>query len=155
VQQALSAKLPLVKNLSHTLENLRFASALSILLANGVTLSDGLEHAIEAVSNKHIKKRLTSVKSRVRQGESLSETLASVGFLPAAFDGLVEVGEQTGDLKEIFQEMESRLKINYENQVAALITLIEPAMILLMGLIVGSIVVALLLSIVSVNDIVF
>ena len=155
VQHTLAARVPVVRSLTNTLENLRFASALAMLLASGVVLSDALEHAVDAVSNRHIKKRLLSVKPRIRQGEKLSETLEAVGFLPDAFDGLVEVGEQTGNLTEVFREMEARLRADYENRVASLITLIEPIMIVVMGLIVGSIVVALLLSIVSVNDLVF
>jgi len=150
-----AANLPVVKQLSFTLENLRFASALSMLLSSKVVLSDALAYAIDSVSNVFIKKRLALVKKHVRQGDNLSEILAEAGFLPDMFDGLVEVGEQTGNLAEVFKEMEIRLKEDYKKSMAGMITLIEPVMIIVMGLIVGSVVVGLLLSMVSVNDMAF
>jgi type II secretory pathway component PulF len=155
LRHGLSARLPLVKKLCFTLENLRFASSLSMLLSSGVVLSDALDHAVSSVSNLFIRQRLGTIKQRVRQGEKLSTTLEDAGFLPDMFDGLVEVGEQTGNLAEVFKEMEARLRMDYENRITALITLIEPVMIIVMGLVVGSVVVGLLLSMVSVNDMVF
>jgi len=150
-----AANLPVLKRISFTLENLRFASSLSILLSRGVVLSEALKHAVGSVSNTVIKKKLALVTNRVRQGENLSEVLTDTGFLPDIFDGLVEVGEQTGNLDEVFKEMETRLKSDYEKSIATMITLIEPVLIIVMGLIVGSVVVGLLLSMVSVNDMVF
>jgi len=67
----------------------------------------------------------------------------------------LRAGEQTGNLSQIFSEMQKRLKGLYELQVSTLITLIEPAMIILMGLLVGSVVVTMLLSIISINYINF
>ena len=151
----LAANLPIIKKTSLTLENLRFASALSMLLSSGVVLSDALTYAIDSVSNTFIKKKLVLVKNRVRQGENLSAILSDAGFLPDMFQGLVEVGEQAGSLGEIFKEMEIRLRADYEKTVAGVITLIEPIMIVVMGFIVGSVVVGLLLSMVSVNDMAF
>lgn len=148
-------RIPVVNNLCITLENLRFTSALATLLRNGVVLSDALDYAVNAISNNVLKKRMVFLKNDVRQGVPLSEAMAKTGFFPDVFDGLVEVGEQTGNLAEIFQEMEVRLKSLYENRVSALITLVEPLMIIFMGLIVGAIVVVMLLSMVSINDITF
>ena len=153
--QALAVKLPLVKKLTFTLENLRFASVLSMLLTSGVVLSDAMDHAVDSVSNFFVKKKLVHIKQQVRRGENLSTALAGVGFLPDMFDGLVEVGEETGNLAQVFKEMEERLKTEYENSIMTLVALIEPVMIIVMGLVVGSIVVGLLLSMVSVNDMAF
>ena len=146
---------PVFKKLSFTLENLRFASALSMLLSSGVVLSDALQYAVDSVSNIFIKKRLAMIKDHVRQGENLSKLLSDADFLPDMFDGLVEIGEQTGNLAEVFKEMEIRLKSDYEQSMAAMVTLIEPVMIIVMGLIIGSVVVVMFLSIISVNDINF
>jgi type II secretory pathway component PulF len=154
-QDALVLKIPVVKDLFVTLENLRFASALAILLRSGVVLSDALDHAVRSVGNLFLQKRLLMVRNDVRQGKKLSETMAKTSFLPNTFDGLLEVGEQTGNLSEIFHEIESRLKVMYENKIAAFLTLIEPIMIILMGLVVGSVVVVMLLSMVSISDINF
>jgi type II secretory pathway component PulF len=81
--------------------------------------------------------------------------MAKTGFLPEMFEGLLEAGEQTGNLGAVFSEIEARMRDRYENSVTSLITLIEPVMILVMGLIVGSVVVVMLLSMVSISDIDF
>lgn len=154
-QDALVLRIPLVKDLFIILENLRFASALALLLKSGVVLSDALDHAFRSVGNVFLQRRLQIVRNEVRQGKKLSETMAKTGFLPNTFDGLLEVGEQTGNLSEVFHEIESRLKVMYENKIAAFLILIEPIMIILMGLVVGSIVVVMLLSMVSINEISF
>lgn len=152
---ALVLKIPVVRHLCFTLENLRFTSALAILLRSGVVLSDALDYAVKSIGNIFLNKRLLVVRNEIRQGNKLSETMAKTGFLPDTFDGLLEVGEQTGNLSEVFFEMEKRLKTDYEDRVTGLITLVEPILIIIMGLVVGSVVVVMLLSMVSINDISF
>ena len=95
------------------------------------------------------------VEKEIREGSKLSDSMAKADFLPDVFTGLIEVGEQTGNLSEVFSEMEQRLRASYENSVTSFVTLIEPVMIILMGLIVGSVVVTMLLSMVSISDINF
>jgi general secretion pathway protein F len=151
----IAAGTPLIKNLTFTRENLRFASTLSMLLASGVVISESLEHAVDSVSNIYVKRKLGVVRKRVRHGEKLSQVLMDAGFLHVTFEGLVEVGEQTGNLAEVFSEMKQRLQKDYEDRINALLTFIEPAMIVVMGLLVGSVVVGLLMSMVSINDMVF
>jgi len=146
-------KTPVLSSATMTLENLRFVSSLAVLLKSGVVLSDAIEHAVRSIGNKIIRKRLQTVKDKVRQGQKLSETMSQTGFLDESFDGLLEVGEQTGNLTEIFLEMEKRMRTEYENRLDNLLTLIEPLMIVVMGIIVGTVVVVMMLSLVSVNDI--
>ena len=152
---ALALKLPLVKQLCYTLENLRFASSLAILLKSGVVISEALDYAVKSVGNIFLRKRLMIVKDEIKKGGKLSEAMAKIDFLPDRFEPLLEVGEQTGNLSEVFSEMEQRLRTIYEERVTGLITVIEPVMILIMGIVVGSVVVVMLLSMVSITDINF
>ena len=148
-------KLPMLKSMSYALENLRFVSALSILLQNGVVITTALDYAIKSVGNSHIRARLLTVTDNVRQGKKLSEAIVKIDFFPKTYISLIEVGEQTGNLSGIFSQMKERLNRIYENRIIAFITLIEPLMILVMGTIVGSVVVVMMLSIVSINDVGF
>ena len=147
--------MPITRGLCYTLENLRFASSLAILLKSGVVLTEALDHAVRSVGNVYIRKKLLMVEKEIREGNKLSDSMAKANFLPDIFTGLIEVGEQTGNLSEVFSEMEQRLRATYENSVTSFVTLIEPVMIILMGLIVGSVVVTMLLSMVSISDINF
>ncbi len=152
---ALMLKIPGVRNMYLTLENLRFVSSLAILLKNKVVISDALEYGVKVVENLFVKNKLINVKNEVRQGNKLSVVMAKTELFSDAFDGLIEIGEQTGNLAGIFHEMEIRLKTDYENSVSAMIKIIEPVMIVVMGSIVGSVVIVMLLSIVSLNEVGF
>lgn len=155
IYDAVMLKIPGVRNMYLTLENLRFVSSLAILLKNKVVISDALEYGIKVVENLYVKNKLLNVKNEVRQGNKLSVVIAQTGLFSDAFDGLIEIGEQTGNLAGIFHEMEIRLKTDYENSVSTMIKIIEPVMIVVMGSIVGSVVIVMLLSIVSLNEIGF
>lgn len=146
-------KLPITRHLVYTLENLRFASSMAMMLNSGVLLVDALGYAVASVGNSRIRQRLLTVKETVQQGEKLSAAMSKTGFLPEAYAGIIEVGEQAGRLALIFKDMEGRMRSAYEQRLNSLITLIEPLMILLMGLIVGAIVVIMLLSTISLNEI--
>jgi Type II secretory pathway, component PulF len=154
-RDALILKVPVVKQMCYSLENLRFTSSFAILLKNNVVITQALDYAIKSVGNVFIRKKLSIVKDEVRKGKKLSETMTRTGFLPDIFNNLIEVGEQTGNLAGIFSEMQKRLRNVYEMRVTSFVTLIEPIMIVFMGIIVGSVVVVMLLSIVSINDINF
>jgi type II secretory pathway component PulF len=147
--------IPVVRPLCYTLENFRFSSSLAILLKSGVVLSDAFDYAVRSIGNVFLQKQLMLVTKEIKQGQKLSAAMAKTGFLPDIFEGLLEVGEQTGNLGEVFSEIETRMRDRYEDSVTSLITLIEPVMILVMGLIVGSVVVVMLLSMVSISDIDF
>jgi general secretion pathway protein F len=155
IYDAVMLKIPGVRNMYLTLENLRFVSSLAILLKNKVVISDALEYGVKVVGNSYVKNKLLNVKNEVRQGNKLSVVMAKTDLFSDAFDGLIEIGEQTGNLAGIFHEMEIRLKTDYENSVSAMIKIIEPVMIVVMGSIVGSVVIVMLLSIVSLNEIGF
>lgn len=154
-KDVLVLRLAVTRRLCYALENLRFASSLAILLKSGVVLSEALEYAVQSIGNVLIQKRVLTVREAVRAGKGLSEALGKTGFLPEVFRGLIEVGEQTGSLAAVFSEMERRLRTHYEERVETLVTLIEPALIIFMGLIVGTVVVTMLLSMVSISDIQF
>lgn len=155
LKDQLILRIPFVKQISYGLENLRFASSIAILLKSGVVITTALDYAIQSVGNLFIKKKLVMVKDDVRQGKRFSEAIAKTGFFEDIFIGLIEVGEQTGDLSEIFADIEKRLRQKYEERISNLIVFIEPVMIILMGVGVGGVVVAMLLSLVSINDIQF
>lgn len=146
-------KLPITRGIATTLENLRFTSAMALLLRSGVLLVDALDFAVRAVGNTVIRRRLLTVRDEVKQGRKLSQAIGKTGFLPEVYAGILEVGEQTGNLEEVFRDMEQRTRSDYERRLRSLLTLIEPLMILIMGAMVGSIVIIMLLSTVSLQQI--
>ena len=148
-----SYRLPGMSNLILSLENLRFSSALRILLRNNVVIDEALGYAVDAVGNRHLKRKIRSLQNDIKKGKELSEILSKSQFFTPSFISLIEVGEHSGNLGEIFSELEDRFRIQFESRVIQFTSLLEPLLILVMGVIVGSIVIMLLLSIVSIQDI--
>ncbi len=144
---------PGLRGLTLTLENLRFSSALKILLRNNVMIDEALGFAISAVGNRYFRARIRFLQEDIKKGKSLSEILGKTYFFPPSFVSLVEVGEYSGSTAEIFEDLETRFRTRFEEKVIQMTTFIEPALILLMGAIVGGIVSMMLLSIVSFQDI--
>jgi general secretion pathway protein F len=151
----LALKMPITRRLVYTAANLRFASAMAMMLNSGVLLADALGYAVATIGNTRIRHRLITLRDSVRQGTKLSQAMARTGFLPQTYEGIIDVGEEAGRMAEVFKDMEVRMRTEYEQRLTSLITFIEPLMIIGMGILVGGIVVIMILSTVSLHEISF
>jgi len=147
--------LPVAKNVLLLVERIRFNTAISMMLDSGILIDRSIEMAVGSVQNKTIQQELTAVKERVKKGETLSRALRSSTVYTDFAISLIEVGEESGDLAPVFSEVSARARGDFESWVDRMTSLLEPLLILTMGGIVGGVVVTMLLSIVSVNDIGF
>jgi type II secretory pathway component PulF len=145
-------KLPLFKSAVHQIERIRFNTSMSLMLDAGVQLDSAIELAAGTVKNKLLRSGLLSAKSKVKRGVSLTEALSASPIYPDFFISLLEVGEESGQLTPVFEEIANRSRNDFGSWTSKVTSLLEPLMILLMGGIVGSVVVVMLLSIMSVND---
>lgn len=126
-----------------------FSRSLATLLSGGMPLVPSLEIAVSAVGNRHIRQALEPTISDVRQGRAFHEALEDTGvFTDLAID-MVEVGEATGALDEMLGNVSDFLDEQVEVRMQRLLTLIEPMMLVFMGIIIGLILVALYLPLFS------
>jgi type II secretory pathway component PulF len=147
--------LPAVKNVLVLVERIRFNTAIALMLESGILIDRCLEMAVDSVKNQAIQQELKIAKDRVKKGESLSKALRVSPLYPDFSLSLIEVGEESGELEPVFLELSSRARREFESWVDKMTSLLEPLLILVMGGIVGGVVVTMLLSIVSVNDVGF
>ena len=136
-------------------ERIRFNTAIAMMLASGILIDRCLEMAIGSVQNQTIRQQLAVAKERVKKGDTLAKALGASPLYPDFSISLIEVGEESGQLEPVFSELSSRARREFESWVERFTALLEPLLILFMGGIVGGVVVTMLLSIVSVNDIGF
>ncbi|REL34885.1 type II secretion system F family protein [Thalassotalea euphylliae] len=151
--QKLLLKLPIVKNTVLTAERIRFNSGLYLMLSAGVAIDKGLELSTGNIKNQYLRDEMDIVRGKVKRGGNLANSLQQTSLFPDFYVSLLEVGEESGNLAKIFDEIASRSRRDFEEWTQKLTTLLEPLLILLMGGIVGGVVVVMLLSMVSVNDI--
>ena len=145
-------KAPGVRNILLLLERIRFNSSLSMMLQAGISIDKALELSIGSVNSKPIAQGLTSAKENIKKGASLTESLSRSEIYPDFYLSLLEVGEESGKLTSVFDEITTRSRYDFESKIDSLTSLLEPVLILIMGAIVGGVVVTMLLSIMSVNE---
>ncbi len=146
----LGLRCPLVGPLLLRTAVARFSRTLGSMLASGVPILDALELTRATCGNLLVAEALGAVQRRVREGEGIARPLASTGVFPPMVAGMVEVGEETGTLPGMLTQVADLYDDEVDTTVAALTSLIEPAMIVLMALLVGTIVIALFLPIIRI-----
>lgn len=152
---AFMVKLPLIKGVTNKADRIRFATALQLTLESGVSLSSALKLAGETVIDVQLKQKLAVIAAQVSSGSQLSDGLQTANFFDDIALSLIAVGEESGTLDNSFREIASRSRQNFESWLMRFTALLEPLLILIMGGVVGSVVIIMLLSIVSINDVSF
>ena len=146
-------RLPLVGEVALKLEVARFARTLGTLLRSGVPMLGALEVVKEMLANQLLARALEQVSMGVKQGAGLSAPMGQSGVFPPLALHMVRVGEETGRLEEMLLKVAESFEADVRSAVKRLIGLLEPAIILTMGLLVGFVVVAMLMAIFSINEI--
>lgn len=133
----------------------RFARTLGTLLKSGVPLLQALEVVQDVAGNEMIARALKDVRVGVREGQGVAGPLGRSGVFPTLALQMVSVGEETGRLDEMLIRVAEYYERDTFNQVKRLTSLLEPALILVMGLAVGFVVISMLSAVFSINDISF
>lgn len=144
--------LPLVGDLVAKLEVARFARTLGTLIGNGVTLLTALSIAKETLSNTVMAEGLGTVATQLKEGQGLGKPLMETGLFPKLAVHMVMVGEETGKLQEMLIRIADIYDREVQNAVKRMLALMEPVLILGLGLVIGGIIMSVLVAILSVND---
>lgn len=132
----------------------RMARALSVLLMGGVPVLEALGVVREVVGNEVLAQALDEMRQRVREGERLADHLRRSGVFPPLLTRLVAVGEETGSLPQALTTVADTLDLEVDSALKALVALLEPALILLLGTVVGFVVISLLMAVFQLNALV-
>jgi type IV pilus assembly protein PilC len=128
----------------------RFSRTLGTLVTSGVPILQALNITRETAGNTVIAQAISQVHDSVKEGESIVQPLAASGAFPPMVISMIDVGEETGQLPEMLLKIAEVYDDEVDNSVAALTSLLEPIMIVLLALIVGTIVIALFMPLVSI-----
>ena len=145
----------LVGDLLRKVEVARFAQTLAALLRGGVPLLDALGTVQSVVGNRLMQQALSRVQTRVKEGKGMIGPLTESGVFPPLALHMIAVGEETGKLEEMLANVADHYDQEVKRSTKRLTSMLEPALILGMGLIVGVIVVSMLMAIFSINDLPF
>jgi type IV pilus assembly protein PilC len=140
--------MPVLGKLSRKLALGRFARTLGTLLGSGVPILQALAIVKETAGNVVVGGVISEIHDNVKEGGTLAEPLKASGIFPAMIGGMVDVGEQTGALPDMFLKIADTCDEEMDNAVTALTSLLEPVMIVFLALVVGSIVIAMFLPLI-------
>jgi type IV pilus assembly protein PilC len=130
----------------------QFARVLSTLLTGGIPLMQGLDTAADSLGTPLLRKTLEKAGRMVREGQTLSSSLAATGVFPELAVDMVEVGESTGALPAMLTSVAEFYEDDVNTRMAAILSLIEPAIMIFMGGFVAFVLIALYLPIFSLAD---
>jgi len=145
-------RLPALGDLLRKVEVGRVTRTLGTLLSAGVPLLGALGVAREVAGNRAIALALQTVQEGVKRGDGLARPMAESGDFPALAVHMVRVGEETGRVEEMLSRVAAAYETEIRVAVRRFVSLLEPAIILVLGVVVLGIVVAILLAILSINE---
>jgi type IV pilus assembly protein PilC len=145
-------KVPLISGLVVKIAVARFSRTLGTLIASGVPILQALKIVKETIGNVVIQAAIDQVHDSIREGETIAAPLEECGVFPPMVVNMIDVGEETGSLDAMLMKVADTYDAEVEASVSALLTMMEPMIIVFLGFIVGYIVVALYLPIFMLGD---
>jgi general secretion pathway protein F len=148
-------KLKLMGDILRKLETARFCRTLGTLLKSGVPLLQALNNARDVISNQVIASSIDIVSEGVKQGKGISIPLSNVNVFPPLALSMIKVGEETGQLDSMLMKVATTYEKSLNTAIKRFVSLLEPVMIVVMGLIIGFIVFSMLIAIFSITELQF
>ena len=132
----------------------QMARTLATLLGGGIPLVNSLEVTARSVSNHHMARELDFVTQQVREGQGLAASLTSRAVVPDVALKMIEVGESTGSLQDMLSSLADFYDEEVETSVGRFVTIIEPALLVLMGVVIAVLVLALYMPLFELSNVV-
>ncbi len=145
-------KLRMVGDVARRLETARFCRTLGTLLRSGVPLLQALTNAKEVIGNQVIASAIDTVSSGTKEGKGIAIPLSQANVFPPFALSMIKVGEETGQLDTMLLKVATTYEKSLREALKRFLGLLEPLMILTMGLIIGFIVISMLMAIFSITE---
>jgi general secretion pathway protein F len=147
-------KAPIVGRVTRGLNTARFTRTLSILTASGVPALEGLKISASVIANLPMRAAVEEAAVRVREGGAIGRSLSQSKLFPAMSIHLISSGEASGELDSMLERAANHQESEMDGLLAAMLSVLEPLLIVIMGLVVLAIVMAILLPIFQINQLV-
>jgi type IV pilus assembly protein PilC len=130
------------------------ARTLATLLGGGIPLVNAIEVSARAIRNQHVSHELLTVAQQVREGRAMAAAMADSGTFPDVAIKMVEVGESTGALQEMLNSLAEFFDEEIETTLGRFVTIVEPVLLILMGLVIAGLLLSLYLPLFNLSDVV-
>jgi general secretion pathway protein F len=151
-KDGLMLKVPILGSLLRMLAVARFSRTLATLLQSGVPLLKAMDIVKNVLDNAKLEAVVQEAAGSIREGQSIAEPLKRSGDFPPIVTHMIAVGEKSGQLEQMLENVARAYDTQVETRVQALTSLLEPLMIVIMGGAVGFIAFAILMPLIQMND---
>ena len=141
---SINLKIPVIKKLTQKIIVSRFTRTMGIVSSSGMSLVTSIEIVASVVGNKIAEKELLKVKEKVLKGEGLGDSIMNIKIFPPMLASMVKIGEEAGSLDSILDKTADFYDDELEREIQTATALIEPAMIVVMGVIIGFLLISIL-----------
>jgi len=138
-------RMPLIGKIFRKVAVARFCRTLATLLSSGVPILDGLDITARTAGNAVIESAIAQVRTRIERGETIAQPLRATGVFPTMVVQMIGAGESTGALDTMLGKIADFYEEEVDVAVAGLLTVLEPVLICVLGVIVGGIVISMYL----------
>ena len=148
----IAIKMPLFGNLTVKSSAATFSRTLSTLMASGIPLMDAIEQTAKMINNRIIREGLLDAKVQVAKGVPLSKPIRDMEIFPNMLPQMIKIGEETGNIEDMMDKVADYYEMEVNNATDALTAMMEPLIIVVMGVTVGGIVLAIYSPMLSMYD---
>ncbi|PIQ83741.1 MAG: pilus assembly protein PilC [Candidatus Omnitrophica bacterium CG11_big_fil_rev_8_21_14_0_20_63_9] len=145
----LTLKVPVIGKLMQKVVIARFSRTLATLVKSGVPILSSLEIVAKTSGNKVVEKAVMAARASIKEGENIADPLAESKVFPGMVTRMISVGEKTGELEKMLAKISDFYENEVDAAVSALTSLVEPLIIAVLGIIIGGLVIALFLPILT------
>ena len=145
-------RIPLLGKGINAIVSMRFSRALYLFVSTGYPMLQGLDHIKASVNNSLAEKAVSEAKEGIIRGETLAENLEKSGYFDSVLIQMISIGEQTGQLETITNQMAEFYEHESDIYLSRMVAMIEPIMIIVVGIIVAILVLSVFLPMLSIYD---
>ena len=130
----------------------KFLSSMSLLRNGGITIVNSINISIETISNRYLRKEFSDKLVKVEEGATLTDSLKEIPLIPSLVIQMISSGEMGGDLEQMLSKTSDFLDQEFQQSSKLMISLLEPLIVVIMGGVVATIIIAILLPLIQMNN---
>ncbi len=141
---------PLTKGFSASFSLAKFTEAMCMMLTSGIDTDDALEYSLQLITDKNMKKKISDCLDRVRSGQYFADAICESGVLPKIYSRSLKIAYSSGAFDMVWRKISRRCGEESERALSNLISLVEPAIIVLLALVIGSVLMTIMLPLMNI-----
>ncbi len=140
----------LTKGLAYRIAVSRFAAGMSLMLASGLDTEDSIALVVPLVNHPVVRDKIEDIRQEIAEGEPFAGAMSDHAIFSATYHCMLAIGERTGNIDEVMENISQRYEVEIETSLSALIATIEPSLVAVLSVVVGAILLAVMLPLMSI-----